>query len=98
MQTIKYGCTGETVKTLQTALNRAGCNLTVDGIFGSKTVTAVKIFQKQYGLTADGIVGEKTWAKLDSFRVDLEAFGTAVRACLADIEKLDSFEKLLELM
>ena len=98
MQTLKLGSVGENVKTLQTALNRAGCNLTVDGIFGAKTATAVKIFQKQYGLTADGIVGDKTWEKLDSFRVDLEAFGKAVRACLADIEKQESFKKLLELM
>ena len=32
----------------------------VDGIYGSKTVEAVKYFQKKNGLTADGIAGEKT--------------------------------------
>ena len=32
----------------------------VDGIYGSKTKSAVKSFQKKNGLTADGIVGTKT--------------------------------------
>lgn len=34
-----------------------GCNLTIDGIFGSKTKNAVKEFQKQNGLVVDGIAG-----------------------------------------
>ncbi|HBA47131.1 MAG TPA: hypothetical protein DCZ91_04905 [Lachnospiraceae bacterium] len=35
-----------------------------DGIFGSKTLAAVKAFQKDRSLVADGIVGAKTWAAL----------------------------------
>jgi len=36
----------------------------VDGIFGSKTKTAVLAFQNANGLGTDGIVGPLTWAKL----------------------------------
>ena len=38
--------------------------LKVDGDFGSKTLTAVKEFQKKRGLTPDGVVGSKTWKQL----------------------------------
>lgn len=37
---------------------------TVDFDFGAKTVTAVKAFQKEYGLAEDGNVGEKTWSEI----------------------------------
>ena len=56
--------TGQPVKDLQTALNRHGAKLTVDGIFGPLTEAAVKIFQKVRGLVPDGIVGPVTWSKL----------------------------------
>lgn len=36
----------------------------VDGINGPKTISAVKKFQKRYGLTQDGIVGPLTAAKM----------------------------------
>ena len=36
----------------------------VDGINGPKTISAVKRFQKKYGLTQDGIVGPLTAAKM----------------------------------
>ena len=63
--TLKSGAKGEAVKELQNKLNAAGCPCgAADGIFGPKTLAAVKQFQKASGLTADGIVGPKTWAKL----------------------------------
>lgn len=63
--TLKKGSKGDEVKTLQTLLNAKGFNCgTADGVFGAKTVSAVKAFQKANGLTADGIVGNQTWAKL----------------------------------
>ena len=36
----------------------------VDGIFGSKSISAVRNFQRDYGLTVDGIVGAKTASAL----------------------------------
>ena len=51
-------------KNLQTALNKYGYNLDVDGKFGPKTLAAVKDFQKNNNLTVDGIVGTKTWGAL----------------------------------
>ena len=61
----KYGSTGQEVTTIQTKLKRWGYyNGTVDGIYGSKTVAAVKWFQSKNGLSADGIAGPKTLAAM----------------------------------
>lgn len=57
----KYGSRGEEVKTIQTKLKRWGYyNGSVDGIYGSQTLSAVKWFQSKNGLQVDGIAGEKT--------------------------------------
>ena len=96
--TIKYGSTGETVKELQTALNRAGSNLTVEGIFGSKTASAVKTFQKKNGLTADGIVGAVTWEKLQIYLNGCDNAIEAIKDCLSAIEKLPEFQKVVQLI
>ena len=55
---------GLVVADLQTALNKHGGKVVVDGIFGPLTEAAVKIFQKVRGLVPDGIVGPVTWSKL----------------------------------
>jgi Putative peptidoglycan binding domain len=36
----------------------------VDGVFGSKTLAAVKCMQGVFGLSADGIVGSATWSAM----------------------------------
>ena len=57
----KYGSRGEEVKQIQTKLKRWGYyNGSIDGIYGTKTLNAVKSFQKKNGLTVDGIAGNKT--------------------------------------
>ena len=63
--TLKQGSKGTDVKTLQTKLKRWGYYTgTIDGVFGAKTLAAVKLFQKRNNLTVDGIVGAKTLAAL----------------------------------
>lgn len=64
MTTIRKGDKGSDVRTCQELLNKLGYGLVADGIFGVKTETAVKDFQKKNNLTSDGIVGPKTWAVL----------------------------------
>ncbi len=57
----RYGSRGEDVKQIQTKLKRWGYyNGSIDGIYGSKTLEAVKYFQRKNGLTADGIAGPAT--------------------------------------
>lgn len=57
----KYGSRGSEVTTIQQKLKRWGYyNGSIDGIYGSQTVAAVKKFQKKNGLTVDGIAGTKT--------------------------------------
>ncbi len=64
-EVLKNGSKGALVKTVQTKLKNWGYYTgTVDGVYGPKTVAAVKYFQKKNGLTQDGIVGAKTAAAM----------------------------------
>ncbi len=57
----KRGSSGQVVRQIQTKLKNWGYySDDVDGIFGSRTETAVKKFQKKNGLTVDGKVGNAT--------------------------------------
>lgn len=61
----KLGSTGNEVRNIQTRLKSWGYNIgTVDGIYGRKTESAVKQFQRNNGLTPDGIAGPATLAKI----------------------------------
>lgn len=63
--TLRYGSRGIDVQFLQQMLALNGYNAgVVDGIFGAKTLNAVKMLQLKNGLSVDGIVGQKTWAVL----------------------------------
>lgn len=53
------------VKLCQSKLNEILCDdLKVDGDFGRKTESSVKLLQTRRGLTADGAIGPITWAHL----------------------------------
>lgn len=62
---LRQGSTGGEVKEVQRRLKMWGYySGEVDGIYGSKTVEAVKYFQRKNGLTVDGIAGKATFAAL----------------------------------
>jgi peptidoglycan hydrolase-like protein with peptidoglycan-binding domain len=61
---VQKGDTGGRVRAIQYLLKARGAKLTVDGVFGARTTTAVKAFQKLAGLPVVGWVGPKTWPKL----------------------------------
>ena len=67
---LKYNDNSTHVKYLQAILLFNGYYLGnyevrgIDGVFGSKTLEAVKSFQKDNDLKVDGIVGINTWSKL----------------------------------
>jgi len=56
---------GGFVKILQQRLEELGFDPGApDGIFGRKTVRAVKNFQRVNGLVEDGVVGGQSWVAL----------------------------------
>lgn len=64
--TLKFGSRGADVTYLQQCLTAKGYGVgSIDGVFGSKTLEAVKAFQAENNLTVDGVVGAKTWAALE---------------------------------
>ena len=99
MPLLKIGSRGIYVQLLQSVLNRLGYGAgEVDGVFGSRTENAVKIFQRAVGITVDGIVGKNTWNALmpyingyidytvksgDTFWKLARTFGTTVNAITA---------------
>lgn len=67
----RRGSSGPYVVVIQVMLNRIAQNYpaipklaSVDGIYGSRTETAVTRFQQIFGLTPDGIVGKATWYEM----------------------------------
>jgi hypothetical protein len=65
MRTLRNNSKGTQVKVLQWLLNTNGYDVgEVDGIFGKKTIAAVKAFQTAKGLDVDGIVGKDTWSAI----------------------------------
>ena len=57
----RQGDSGSAVTTIQTKLKRWGYfDGPVDGVYGSKTIKAVRSFQQKNGLTADGVAGPAT--------------------------------------
>ena len=67
---LRTGSTGSAVEQVQFWLNTlaqyesAIPSLAVDGRYGTSTASAVRAFQRRYGLTVDGVVGRTTWNKL----------------------------------
>lgn len=63
--TYKRGSTGSVVSQIQTKLKNWGYYAyAVDGVYGSRTETAVKAFQQKNGLKVDGLTGPATLAAM----------------------------------
>jgi peptidoglycan hydrolase-like protein with peptidoglycan-binding domain len=85
---IREGSKRVAVLELQQKLNIAGAQppLSIDGIFGSLTDTAVREFQGVHGLVTDGIVGSATWSVLDTLRRRLRNTNELYAKYLIDVE------------
>lgn len=90
---LRPGDKGEAVKSLQTLLTTYGYyDGTIDGVYGSGTTAAVKLFQKNNDLKQDGKAGPKTMAKLTGSQVITPDDVKAQRA--AWLEKGESGEEI----
>ncbi len=68
MNSIKYGSRGALVEALQSALIRSGyLSDSPDGIFGVKTLEALKSFQRAFGIYDSGIVDSFTLPFVERF-------------------------------
>lgn len=66
---LKKGSKGDQVGSLQKFLNWYGnFNLKIDKDFGSKTDSALKVFQKTEGIGIDGIYGEVSFGKAKAYK------------------------------
>lgn len=74
----KYGSSGSEVTQIQTKLKRWGYyNGSIDGIYGSQTLAAVKWFQSKNGLTVDGVAGKNTLEAMGIYTSSTTSSGTS---------------------
>lgn len=79
---LKQGSQGEDVKKLQNALIEKGYDVGTsgaDGIYGTRTASAVTAYQKANGLSVDGEAGEQTMGSL---------YGTATQSTAEQTENV----------
>ncbi|NGO76892.1 peptidoglycan-binding protein [Streptomyces sp. YC504] len=70
-KSIRKGDSGTKVKCVQRAVNTFNKpQIVADGSFGSKTVSAVKLFQGNNGQSKDGVVGPKTGRRMEMLMED----------------------------
>ncbi|MEM7240996.1 MAG: peptidoglycan-binding protein [Pseudomonadota bacterium] len=62
LSTVRYGSRGADAQLLQSALNEMGFGpIVADGIFGQRSVAALRKMQAAWNLAVDGICGRNTW-------------------------------------
>ncbi len=62
--TLDAGANNNAVRALQTQLNKHGYSLTVDGVWGSQTTSAISDFKADHYLGGGTTVGPTTWQEL----------------------------------
>ena len=78
---------GDDIASLQSQLNALGFDAgREDGIFGANTASAVRAFQKEYGVIEDGIFGATTRQALSGLRVDRPGTARHLREQLSRTE------------
>ena len=89
---VNYGDTGTYVSELQRGLKNAGYNISIDGIFGTDTLMALRRYQRSMGLTDDGIAGKNTWNALQGGNTSSNSSSTSATKSYSDIDlsKYDS--------
>jgi len=115
-RTIQRGTKGEDVVELQTAFVRLGYDLGtfgankdgIDGDCGSKTILAIKDFQRKNGLAVDGKFGKKSYAMLqqvlsgcgNGFQIRVNAWSVNVRNAPVngDVIRVVRMNQVLEAM
>jgi peptidoglycan hydrolase-like protein with peptidoglycan-binding domain len=63
---VSAGSSGGAVRAVQSQIHSRSGWLTIDGILGPETESAIRFFQEDIGLSVDGIVGARTWNALVS--------------------------------
>lgn len=94
---------GPAVAALQEALNLAGAELRVDGLFGPQTRRAVASLQRQAGLDMTGRVDAETWTAVEDRARDLRAEGPSTdpspvsdRLTRQPVVPVDAFEPAVD--
>lgn len=90
MNTLQFGSKGQDVNKLQEALLSLGFFIAPESgtteFYGTRTQTAVKLFQKEYGLPETGIYDEATDEKLDWLVGYRQGFADALKQGNTDEE------------
>ena len=80
---LRYGARGDAVQELQQSLIKLGyLKDTADGIFGSRTLSTVRAYQRTNGLLTDGIAGPATLAAISAELKRIDTVLSTARAYL----------------
>ena len=101
---LTLGDAGNDVETLQEELNRIGQNYpaipkikSVNGIFGTDTEEAVRVFQEIFGLPANGQVDKATWYRIKRYYAGVKSLAELVSEGVSLQEAQLPFETVLRI-
>ena len=88
MRVLRAGMSGTDVMEIQALLTKMGYGPgNIDGIFGLQTQSAVKRFQRDFGLLPDGIIGLNTYRTLERFLLGYDTYTIRPGDTLYDIAR-----------